>query len=157
VRNRSSIPILRGISIAFLSIAIVIAIISLIGYSRERNNYPGGMTIGGVHVGGVNPQIALERVLQVYSSPIEIQYGEATIHVEPSVVGFELNMDNMIAAADLARTGGSFWGGFWDYLWNRDPDPVDVPLSATIAQGVRCGRDARRRGPECSALVPALP
>jgi beta-lactamase class A len=134
VRNRSSIPILRGISIAFLSIAIVIAIISLIGYSRERNNYPGGMTIGGVHVGGVNPQIALERVLQVYSSPIEMQYGEAIIHVEPSVVGFELNMDNMIAAADLARTGGSFWRGFWDYLWNRDPDPVDVPLSATIAQ-----------------------
>jgi hypothetical protein len=43
-------------------------------------------------------------------------------------------MENMIAAADLARTGGSFWGGFWDYLWNRDPVPVDVPLSATVAQ-----------------------
>jgi len=132
VRNRSSIPVLRGISIAFLSIAIVITIISLIGYSRERNNYPGGMTIGGVNVGGVNPQIASERVLQVYSSPIEVQYGEAVIHVEPSAVGFELDIDSMIAAADLARTGGSFWVGFWDYLWNRDPEPVEVPLSSTI-------------------------
>jgi len=134
VRNRSSIPILRGISIAFLTIAIVIVIVSLINYSRERNNYPGGMTIAGVHVGGVSPQIASERVLQVYSSPIEVQYSGASIHIEPSVVGFELDIDNMIAAADLARTGGSFWGGFWDYLWNRDPEPVDVPLSATIAQ-----------------------
>ena len=134
VRNRRSIPILRGISIALLSIALVMIVISLIGYSRQRNNYPGGMTIGGVRVGGVDPQIASERVLQVYSTPIEVQYGEAIIHIQPSVVGFELDMENMIAAADLERTGGAFWGGFWNYLWNRDPDPVEVPLSAKIVE-----------------------
>jgi beta-lactamase class A len=134
VRNRSSIPILRGISIAIISIALVLTIISLVGYSRQRNNYPGGMKIGGVPVGGVDPQTALQRVLQVYSSPIEIQYGSAVIQVVPSTVGFELNLDTMIAAADLGRTGGSFWGGFWSYLWNRDPDPVEIPLSATIAE-----------------------
>jgi len=134
LRNRSSVPVLRGISIAFLSIAIVIAIVALIGYSRTRNNYPNGMTIGGVHVGGVNPQIASERVLQVYSSPIEVQYGDAIIQIEPSVVGFELDMDSMIAAADLARTGDPFWGGFWNYLWNREPEPVEIPLSASITE-----------------------
>jgi beta-lactamase class A len=134
VRNRSSVPILRGISIAILSIALVLTVVALIGYSRQRNNYPPGMKIAGVSVGGVNPQIASERVLQVYSSPIEVQYGEAVIHVEPSVVGFELDMDSMIAAADLERTGGSFWGGFWNYLWNRDPTPVEIPLTATIAE-----------------------
>lgn len=134
MRNRSSVPILRGISIAILSLAVVLTVIALIGYSRQRNNYPRGMTIAGVPVGGVDPQIASERVLQVYSSPIEVQYGEAIIHVEPSVVGFELDMDSMIAAADLERTGGSFWGGFWNYLWNRDPAPVQVPLSATISE-----------------------
>ena len=134
MRNRSSIPILRGISIAILSLAVVLVVISLIGYSRQRNNYPPGMTIAGVKVGGVDPQIAQQRVLQVYSTPIEVLYGEAIIHVDPSVVGFELDLDSMIAAADLARTGGSFWGGFWNYLWNRDPTPVEVPLSASIAE-----------------------
>ncbi len=134
MRNRSSIPILRGISITILSISIVLFIVSLIGYSRQRNNYPVGMTIAGVRVGGVDPQIASQRVLQVYSTPIEVQYGEATIHVDPTVVGFELHIESMMAAADLARTGGSFWGGFWNYLWNRNPDPVDVPLSATIVE-----------------------
>ncbi|HEX2991751.1 MAG TPA: serine hydrolase [Anaerolineales bacterium] len=134
MRNRSSIPILRGISITILSISIVLFIVSLIGYSRQRNNYPVGMTIAGVRVGGVDPQIASQRVLQVYSTPIEVQYGEAIIHVDPTVVGFELHIESMMAAADLARTGGSFWGGFWNYLWNRNPDPVDVPLSATIAE-----------------------
>jgi beta-lactamase class A len=134
VRNRRSIPILRGISIAILSIALVLTIVSLIGYSRQRNNYPGGMTIGGVPVGGVNPQTALQRVLQVYSSPVELQYGSASIQIDPSLVGFELNLDTMIAAADLGRTGGSFWGGFWNYLWNRDPTPIEIPLSATVAE-----------------------
>ena len=134
MRNRTSVPILRGISIAILSIALVLVVVALIGYSRQRNNYPRGMTIAGVPVGGVDPQIASERVLQVYSSPIEVQYSESIIHIDPSTVGFELDMDSMIAAADLERTGGSFWGGFWSYLWNRDPSPVEVPLSSTIAE-----------------------
>jgi len=84
VRNRTSVPILRGISIAILSIALVLAVVALIGYSRQRNSYPRGMKIAGVPVGGVNPQIASERVLQVYSSPIEVQYSESIIHVDPS-------------------------------------------------------------------------
>jgi beta-lactamase class A len=134
LRSRSSVPVLRGISIAFLSIAIVITIVALVGYSRTRNNYPTGMTIGGVPVGGVDPQIASQRVLQVYDSPIEVQYGDAVIQIDPSVVGFELDLDSMIAAADLARTGGSFWGGFWNYIWNRTPNPVEIPLSASLAE-----------------------
>ena len=134
VRNRRSIPILRGISIALLSIAVVMVVISLIGYSRQRNNYPRGMKIAGVEVGGVDPQIASERVLQVYSSPIEVRYGEASIQMAPSAVGFDPDIESLIAAADLERTGGAFWEGFWNYLWNRDPDPIEVPLRATIAE-----------------------
>lgn len=134
MRSRSSIPLIRGISIAVLSVALVLVVISLIGYSRQRNNYPGGMKIAGVPVGGVDPQIARQRVLQVYTSPIAVQYGDAVIHVDPSVVGFELDIESMMAAADLERTGGSFWGGFWNYLWNRDPTPVEIPLSATISE-----------------------
>jgi beta-lactamase class A len=117
-----------------LSIALVIGVIALIGYSRQRNNYPGGMTIAGVPVGGVDPQIASQRVLQVYSSPIEVHYGDAVIHVDPSVVGFELDLDSMIAAADLERTGGFFWGGYWNYLWNRDAAAVEVPLISTVEE-----------------------
>jgi len=132
VRNRRSIPILRGISITIMSIALVLIVSSLIGYSRQRNNYPGGMKIAGVPVGGVDPQTASERVLQVYSSPVEARYGAAVIHIDPSVVGFELDMDSMIAAADLERTGGAFWVGFWNYLWNREPEPVEIPLSAKL-------------------------
>lgn len=135
LRNRSSTSILlRVFSIVFISLAIVLLIIQLIGYSRQRSNYPPGMTIAGVPVGGLDPQAASQRVLQMFMLPIEVQYAGAIIDIDPNAVGFEADIESMLAAADLARTGGSFWGGFWDYLWNREPTPVSVPLRATISE-----------------------
>jgi beta-lactamase class A len=49
-------------------------------------------------------------------------------------VGFQPDVESMLAAADLNRTGGSFWVGFWDYLWNRDPASTVIPLRATISE-----------------------
>jgi len=134
VRNRNTNILLRGTSILLLSAALVLTIISLITYSRQRNNYPAGMTVGGVPVGGLNPSEATQRLLEVYTSPVEIQYAGAIIHVEPIAVGFEPDVETMLAAADLTRTGRAFWGGFWDYLWNRNAVSSDVPLSATLSE-----------------------
>jgi beta-lactamase class A len=39
----------------------------------------------------------------------------------------------MLAAADLQRTGASFWGGYWDYLWNRPSPAGQIPLVATYS------------------------
>jgi beta-lactamase class A len=134
VRNRNSNILLRGTAILLLTIALILAIVSLIGYSRQRDFYPSGMTIAGVPVGGLDPQAASQRILQVYNSPIQIQYNGGIVNVEPTLIGFQMDTESMLAAADLARTGGSFWGGFWDYLWNRLPTPIPVPLRATIAE-----------------------
>jgi beta-lactamase class A len=134
LRNRNANTILRGISILFLSATIVLTIVSLIGYSRQRNNYPLGMTIGGVPVGGLTPSEASQRLLEIYTSPVEVSYNEAIIHIDPSSVGFQADVETMLSAADLSRTGGPFWAGFWDYLWNRNPLATDIPLSATISQ-----------------------
>jgi beta-lactamase class A len=132
VRNRNTNIVLRGTAILLLIIATVLTIVSLVAYSRQRNSYPPGMTIAGVPVGGLEPQAASQRLLQVYSTPVEIQYGGGTIQVEPQVLGFQMDIDSMLAAADITRTGGLFWTGWWDYLWNRDPAAQAVPLRATI-------------------------
>lgn len=134
MRNRSASILLRGSAILLLIIATFLTIYSLIGYSRQRNNYPTGMTIAGIPVGGLDPQAASQRVLQLYTSPVELLYGGGVIQAEPSTLGFQLEMDSMLAAADLSRTGGPFWTGFWDFLWNRSPSATAIPLRATISE-----------------------
>jgi len=134
VRNRNTSVLVRIISILFLIATIILAIVTLIGYSRQRSNYPAGMTIGGVPVGGISPQEASQRVLLVYTTPIQAQYAESTILIDPAVVGFELDLESMLAAADLSRTSGSFWAGYWNYLWNQEPAPIAIPLRATISE-----------------------
>src|SRR5688572_1810742 len=86
VRNRNTNIILRGASILFLVGALVITITSLIAYSRQRNNYPNGMTIGGIPVDGLSPAQASQRLLEVYTSPIEASYGEASFYIEPNSI-----------------------------------------------------------------------
>ena len=134
MRNRNANIILRGASIVLLSGAIILAITSLVGYSRQRNFYPAGMTVGGVPVGGLSPAEASQRLLEVYTSPVEVQYADAIIHVDPVLVGFEPDVESMLAAADLSRTGRPFWNGFWDYLWNRAPEGEAVPLRASLSE-----------------------
>jgi len=133
MRNRNTNIILRGVSILFLTAALVLIIVSLISYSRQRNSYPASMKIAGITVGGLTPTEASQRLLEVYTSPIEIQYNNAIIHIDPAVVGFQPDVETMLAAADLSRTGNSFWGGFWDSLWNRTPPETTIPLSATLS------------------------
>lgn len=134
MRNRNTNIILRGVSILFLTIALVLSILSLVSYSRQRNNYPANLTIAGIPVGGLTPSEASQRLLEVYTSPVEAKYENAVIHIEPSAVGFEIDVETMLAAADLRRTGGPFWEGFWDSIWNRAPAESQIPLSASISE-----------------------
>jgi len=134
MRNRNTNIILRGVSILLLTAALILGIVSLVSYSRQRNNYPAGMSIAGVPVGGLTPAEASQRLLEVYTSPVEVLYNDAVIHIDPGVVGFEADIETMLAAADLNRTGGSFWGGFWNYLWNRTPPEVTIPLSPKLSE-----------------------
>lgn len=134
MRNRNTNTILRGVSILFLTGALVLSIVSLITYSRQRNSYPRGMTIAGIPVDGLSPAEASQRLLEVYTSPVEAKYGDSVIHIDPGTVGFQIDIETMLAAADLTRTGGSFWGGFWDFLWNRTPPNTQIPLSDQLSE-----------------------
>ncbi len=134
MRNRGSSLYLRIVTLFFSSIAIILTVITLVQYSRLRSNYSPQMVIAGVPVGGLDPQAAAQRLLQVYSLPVEIHYGEAIIQLEPNLVSFHLELESMLAAADMQRTGASFWVGFWDYLWNRKTATSDVPLLATYSE-----------------------
>ena len=62
VRLRGSSLFLRGISLVFLFLTAVVTVVQVVQYSISRANYPPDMTIGGVPVGGLNPQSAAQRI-----------------------------------------------------------------------------------------------
>ena len=61
-------------------------------------------------------------------------YGDSVIQVSPTSIGFSLNLETMLAAADIQRIRRGFWEDFWNYLWNSLPKPQPVPLSASISE-----------------------
>ncbi len=133
-RRTSPLTPLRLFSLLAFLAAIFLLVSQLIAFSRLRAVFPAGMRIADVEVGGLTRQEAAQRLREAYNVPVELRYGEAVIQMEPSVVGFELDIDSMLAAAELARSQKGFWADFWDYLWNRTPPPQSVPLRASYSE-----------------------
>jgi hypothetical protein len=106
--------------------------VQLVSYSRIRNNFPLGLQVGGVPVGGLNYERAAERIYTVYRSPIEIIYAGSPIQVRPTVLGFEPHVENMLAVADNQRVSEPFWQGFWNFLWGRNIEEINIPLNADV-------------------------
>lgn len=115
-------------------ITVVLTTIQLINYSRIRNNFPFGLQVGQVPIGGLNYEQAAERIYTVYRSPIEVVYAGSVIQIRPVVLGFEPEVENMLAVADNQRVTEPFWTGFWDFLWNRSIKIINIPLNAAVDQ-----------------------
>ncbi len=134
MRRSSSPSTLQWISVFLLLFAVILTALQIATFSRLHAAFPNGMTIAGVPVSGLDRQQAAQRLLEAYNIPIELQYNDQNIHLDPSIVGFELDLESMLAAADLQRTRTSFWEAFWDYLWGRVPLPADIPLRASYSE-----------------------
>lgn len=134
MRNQGTLSPLRWFSSFFLLAAVVLASLQLVQYSRVRSTYPPGLTIAGIPVSGLDRQQAASRLIEAYSIPVELHYNRAVIHLNPSVVDFQLDLESMLAAADIQRTQQVFWQGFWDFLWNRTSLPIDVPLRSSYSE-----------------------
>lgn len=122
----------RWLSIVLIVLAAILLVVQLIQFSRLRAGFPSGTLIAGIAVGGLDQEQAAERVQQVYNTTVELVYGEELIHIKPSQVGFKLDVESMIAAADQQRVELPFWSSFWNYLWNRPSKANETPLVASI-------------------------
>jgi beta-lactamase class A len=138
VRNRTPFSALRLLSVFFLLCTVVLFVIQLARFSRVWGNFPSGLTIAGVPVGQLNRQQAAQRLLEIYSMPVEVIYNDgttvATIQFNPSVIGFEMDTEAMLAAADQERTRQPFWRAFWENLWGGTVTPVNIPLRASFSE-----------------------
>ena len=87
-----------------------------------------------IPVGNLDRQQAADRLLGVFTQPVEVTYNDAVIHIDPGIVGFTLDLETMLAAADQVRTQQPFWQAFWDYLWGRPAQLIDIPLTAAYSE-----------------------
>jgi len=134
VNKRRTFSTLRFLSILLILAAIVLAVLQLVRFSRVRAFLPAGLIVAGVPVGGLDRQQAAQRLMEVYSSPIELYYKDAVIHLYPSVTDFQLEIESMLSVADYQRTSKEFWEDYWDFLWGRTDFPTRIPLSATFSE-----------------------
>jgi beta-lactamase class A len=134
MRSRS-FSALRWISLFFILAAVAVFTMQLVRFSRFRVNFPTGMQIADIPVGGLDRAASAERLLEVYSTtPVEMRYGEDIIHLSPGVAEFDLDLEAMLAAADLTRSQQPFWVEFWNFLWGRTIDPTSIPLIASFSE-----------------------
>jgi beta-lactamase class A len=134
VRSRTPFSALRWLSLFFILAGVILFTLQLVRFSRVWANFPSGLTMAGIPVGHLNRQEAAERLRSVYSLPVELHYGEAVIQLPPSTVGFELDIDNMLAAAELERTRIPFWEAFWNYLWGQPGTTTDIPMRISYSE-----------------------
>ncbi len=127
-------PLLRWASLFLLLVGMVLLVTEISRYSRFRRSLPPNTVIGGVPVGGLTPEEAVQRLLEVYNRPVELRYGEARIWLDPATIGFTLDTKAMLAAVARVQERRSFWSGFWDFLWGRRPEGVSVPLVAEYSK-----------------------
>jgi len=119
LRRRGSFSALRLFSLLLLLVAIIQAAAQLVVFSRLRSYLPAGLIVAGVPVGQMDRQQAAQSLEEVYSTPVELRYNDAVIHFRPLWWIFAVDVENMLAMANLERTQQQFWVEFWDFLWGR--------------------------------------
>lgn len=134
MRNQGLFSPFRWFSVFFLLAALVLASLELVRYSRVRATYPPGLIAAGIPIGGLDRQLAAQRILESYATPVELHYNQDVIHLAPAVVDFQIDIETILAVADQQRTQQQFWIGFWDFLWNRSSAHEEVPLRSSYSE-----------------------
>ena len=92
-------------------LAVILLMVSLVRYSRIRSNFPAGMTIASVPVGGLDTQEATDRLLQVYASALELRSGETVIQVKPILTRFRVGYGEHDGCGRPGAGGRTFLAG----------------------------------------------
>jgi beta-lactamase class A len=136
-QRRLTLPVLEILSSILLLVAVILIMLELVQYSKQKDQLPTDLTIAGVAVGGLSESDAQARLESVYTNQVvQLVYDGSLILLRPSEINFRLSTDLMLSEA-ITRSNQqkSFWGGFWNYLERRAVAAVSVPLDATYPEG----------------------
>ncbi len=131
--GRSRLNWLAIFSALSLMASVLLTVLELTLYSRSFEQLPAGLSLANVPVGGLTEQQALEQLLIVYGSPVDLTYQENPIRLEPASINFQVEANLMLPQVNQFRSNAGFWTGFWDYLWIQPAQTNDIPLRASYS------------------------
>ncbi|MBQ6509997.1 MAG: serine hydrolase [Flexilinea sp.] len=126
------------ISLGLLFLAGVLTFISIQQYSTIRPVIPEGSMAGGVPIGGLDPDEAVERVKAVYDLPVELSYQGSRIRLEvPDSVDYDALLEDLKAELGAVYRSNTFLR----YLMGKvsgAQDPISIELRfRPMAESVR--------------------
>jgi beta-lactamase class A len=132
MNRRSSPGAGQWLTVSIFVVTSIFLLIKLFQYASLRGNYPTGLTVAGVDIGGLTTEQATNVLTNRYvEAPVIIYHGQDRFEISPADAEFELDLGTMLSQADIERTQQDFWAGFWGYLWGRPVEVSPVELSAT--------------------------
>ena len=133
MRSRGSFSFLRWGSLVLILLAVVVTTLQLVRFSRLWINFPTNLSIAGVPVGQLTRQQAAERLLTIYSQPVELYYNDAIIHLDPKqwvstwiLIPCWLQLNRNAPALIL--------GSLLELFMGSTVSSVDIPLRATYSE-----------------------
>ncbi len=122
--------LIAGFGLFFLLFSLFILLKDYTAYRASSRLYPAGVSVAQVPIGGLTREQAEQRLIEVFSMPVELRYSGARMQFLPAELGFSLNAQASLDQVDqdIPR------GGWWRHLWGQsEPEYVqDFPLQASL-------------------------
>src|SRR5688572_15541513 len=118
-QRRGRFPVLEIAGVGLIVIAAMMLVFQLSQFTAERRQMPASLIMGGVPVNGLDRAEAQALIEQVYGVPVSVFYRDQEILLDPAQVGFRVDSETMLSQANERGAEGTFWTGFWDYIWLR--------------------------------------
>ena len=132
MNKRSSPGAGQWLTVGIIVATTIFLLLKLFQYANLRGNYPAGLMVAGIDVGGLSEEQARELLTNRYiEAPVVIYHGEERFELSPSQAKFQLDLDGMLSRAEFERTQQDFWAGFWGFLWGKPVEVEPVPIQAT--------------------------
>jgi beta-lactamase class A len=133
-KRRAQFPVLEIAGVIMILLAVIGLVTQLSSFSMARADMPASLIMGEVPVSGLDRARAQSFVEQTYAAPIIVWYNDQELRLDPSQVSFKVNSPAMLASADQQRIEGTFWSGFWNFLWMRPEEPIRVELISDYSE-----------------------
>ncbi|NJN55382.1 MAG: hypothetical protein HC804_11865 [Anaerolineae bacterium] len=108
--NRRSTPGAgQWLTVTLLVAVAIFLFVKLFQYATVRSNYPTGLVIAGVDVGGLSKEQTSEVLInQFIEAPVFIFHGDERFEIGPSQAKFQLDLVAMLNQADYERAQQDF-------------------------------------------------